>query len=729
MSTRTNNPSTLAFKRNELLERNATSYPLTTPICTLCSNNSYPSPDLTHCIQCPDPTMVVTWSNSTASYVCGCRTELGYSATSQGDECIPNSILSKAQAAFPYSPNTVTYNDLLGPSLTTLNPYQTQSDIFTTEFYRVLSKCQYEFDTPSCAFLANLCVLQLYNEDTPACAAYRQLAVGRVNSSAVNYDAPVGMPWLYHGLLNRQDATTIANQAVDLGSGGQPLSSLHFLMATYALNGTFLGWQNFTGQLQLCTESTPSPTTLPYLRIGHNYQSTCQINLASLPNVTDSMLFYDIYLQTPTTLHPIPLRITNFRSGGKKVNEPPYAFEYSGNRLFRRMFVWDNVSGKQGGIVNAVRALESVQIWIRKSPSLPTTLLTPIIDITYSERLTSGLSPSDTSGFSSPRFTFTVTYIMDLSNFYDVVKTIFAMVCVLGVLAGVYRGRAWGNRNGGMFGVGARGDGAVGLSSGGLSLAYLLRTLTITTGVIAPLFSAFLFILSIYWFFFYKNQSVAMVFLPSGEGDMTNFLAVLITALVCQGVYLGQKLYDQCMSPVFFMDWEKSRGRVVTPGGEGEGTAKEAPVSVWRRIFMANFWCELQTYRPHNVALSLVIMYVVLSGFRVRYAATPQPGMGDLTAGPINPLLLFAIEGLIWLLISIIQYISHLHLLSHIRPHPHTTFIDLLSLSNISLLVFDEPRHGYYVHGRSVHGVGDLDFEGLRGALKREEGGGVVGRG
>lgn len=51
-------------------------------------------------------------------------------------------------------------------------------------------------------------------------------------------------------------------------------------------------------------------------------------------------------------------------------------------------------------------------------------------------------------------------------------------------------------------------------------------------------------------------------------------------------------------------------------------------------------------------------MYVLLSGFRLRYAATPQPKMGDLTPGPINPLLLFAIETLLWLLISIIQVSS-----------------------------------------------------------------------
>ena len=48
-------------------------------------------------------------------------------------------------------------------------------------------------------------------------------------------------------------------------------------------------------------------------------------------------------------------------------------------------------------------------------------------------------------------------------------------------------------------------------------------------------------------------------------------------------------------------------------------------------------------------------------------------------------------------------------------------FVDLLSLSNISVLVLDEPCHGYYIHGRSVHGHSDVNMDELNRNLKREE--------
>jgi len=47
-------------------------------------------------------------------------------------------------------------------------------------------------------------------------------------------------------------------------------------------------------------------------------------------------------------------------------------------------------------------------------------------------------------------------------------------------------------------------------------------------------------------------------------------------------------------------------------------------------------------------------------------------------------------------------------------------FIDLLSLSNISMIIFDESYHGYYVHGRSVHPYADTDMIDISHNLAKE---------
>ena len=48
-------------------------------------------------------------------------------------------------------------------------------------------------------------------------------------------------------------------------------------------------------------------------------------------------------------------------------------------------------------------------------------------------------------------------------------------------------------------------------------------------------------------------------------------------------------------------------------------------------------------------------------------------------------------------------------------------FVDLLSVANISVLIFDELCHGYYIHGRSVHGSADVNMDDLNHSLRKEE--------
>jgi hypothetical protein len=66
---------------------------------------------------------------------------------------------------------------------------------------------------------------------------------------------PKGMPWLYYGLLSREDASTIASKIPEVKvdvSSGSGVNTLPFVMAVYSLNGTFLGLQNLTTQFEVC---------------------------------------------------------------------------------------------------------------------------------------------------------------------------------------------------------------------------------------------------------------------------------------------------------------------------------------------------------------------------------------------------------------------------------------------------------------------------------------------
>ncbi|KAJ3057841.1 Meckelin, partial [Quaeritorhiza haematococci] len=118
---------------------------------------------------------------------------------------------------------------------------------------------------------------------------------------------------------------------------------------------------------------------------------------------------------------------------------------------------------------------------------------------------------------------------------------------------------------------------------------------------------------------------------------------------------------------------------------------------------------------------TLLWMLFILIGFRVRYAATPQPDLRDLTPGQTNPILLFAINTMIWGLICFAQWSFHFLLYDRFYRHKLLHYIDLLSIANVSLLILDERCHGYYIHGRSCHPSADTDMAELNGNLKREE--------
>mmetsp|Transcript_18337 Transcript_18337/g.28161 ORF Transcript_18337/g.28161 Transcript_18337/m.28161 type:complete len:136 (-) Transcript_18337:426-833(-) len=53
-------------------------------------------------------------------------------------------------------------------------------------------------------------------------------------------------------------------------------------------------------------------------------------------------------------------------------------------------------------------------------------------------------------------------------------------------------------------------------------------------------------------------------------------------------------------------------------------------------------------------------------------------------------------------------------------PHDYTNFMDLCSVANISIIIFNEDLQGYYIHGKSPNGHADVSSEKLRLQLENE---------
>ncbi|TPX32052.1 hypothetical protein SmJEL517_g04744 [Synchytrium microbalum] len=694
--------------------RNAAGTQLATGVCTACPFGSYPSSDMTTCISCPDYNMLASFDATTSSYICTCRQDVGgYLATPVSNVCITT---AESAAVSTTGAGTVTYYNIPSGTMTITNT------LLTSMYLRAASKCQYEWDVASCELLGNLCILNLYDESTAPCATYERVAAQRPGTGST-VDVPQYMPWLYYGLLGSHvdPATTLSarlNLSLSVRYSDTTTTSIPFYLAMYTLNGTFLGMQPLTTQLQFC-EGSSLNNRKSWTGVGRNYQSSCKLNLASLLSGFVSTVFYEIYVLDGTGSYaPVPIRLLDFRNSNGYVNPSGGPNAITGDRFVRRFFMVDVTSGQTtaGATPQVIRVASSIQIWIQLNPSYSGNVYIPVVDIKYIERDVSTLSVSDTSSVSVPTLSFTVTHMMPMDGFWRNMTIAFAIVQVFAGLLGLYRAQTWSQRNLG--------------PQDAMDLGFLGRSVITLGGRMGVFGFWLLFGTGIYFLCFFKGESGLTVMLPYSSGDMITFNAALAGIFTLQLIYVMREVYGQCTIDVFFIDWEKSRGKSFDPIDPVHSSrARAAAISVWRSIFVANQWNALQIYRRLNIEFCLFWVYFILQGCGVRYAATPQPDIYDLTPAIVHPVLLFGVNSLIWLFVAFVLIVLRFGVYERFYRHPLLQFVDLCSVANVSVLLFDEPGHGYYIHGRSVHSYADTDMAELYHQLRKEESNVVPRRG
>lgn len=180
---------------------------------------------------------------------------------------------------------------------------------------------------------------------------------------------------------------------------------MQFVVGTYLLNGTFLGYQPLTTQLQACAEPAGIPT---WNRPGQTSEITCKINVNGLAMSGGDTLFFDLckissqlVLKANGTLYPVPVRIKNYKNeNGQSINSDDKPT--NDNRLFRR-FMWiDMDSGVVNGAVKYLRVPTMIKFWMKTVSGQDGKIYVPIMDILYSERAVAYLSDADSSDISTP---------------------------------------------------------------------------------------------------------------------------------------------------------------------------------------------------------------------------------------------------------------------------------------------------------------------------------------
>uniref|UniRef100_A0A2K5W661 Transmembrane protein 67 n=1 Tax=Macaca fascicularis TaxID=9541 RepID=A0A2K5W661_MACFA len=222
-----------------------------------------------------------------------------------------------------------------------------------------------------------------------------------------------------------------------------------------------------------------------------------------------------------------------------------------------------------------------------------------------------------------------------------------------------------------------------------------------------------------------KAQKSVSVLLPMPVQE-ERFVTYVGCAFALKALQFLHKLISQITIDVFFIDWERPKGKVLK-AVEGEGGVRSAtvPVSIWRTYFVANEWNEIQTVRKINSLFQVltVLFFLEVVGFKnlaLMDSSSSLSRSPSSYVAPYSRILRYAVSAALWLAIGIIQIVFFAVFYERFIEDKIRQFVDLCSMSNISVFLLSHKCFGYYIHGRSVHGHADTNMEEMNMNLKRE---------
>nr|CCC90650.1 conserved hypothetical protein [Trypanosoma congolense IL3000] len=577
----------------------------------------------------------------------------------------------------------------------------------TMDRYAVDAAAQCERgDVVACNMVANLCVSMLYKEAAVPCYLYRSL----LSTNATQHY----LPQLYYG---RYDVVLPDIFDSSLATTGVP--ELKFLITRYSWNGSLLGRSVLLEELNLCDR--PGSSAEQLFMIASDREIRCSVPWTELlPNhlSTDFFELSVVSVSNKTHVVPVPVVVdyTNDDIAPMGAREL-HTFCLATGGYKRRFYLHDkscaggdSTEGSPLGSYH-MRVLRRIAfVFSVDSEGILRRLKTPVGILQYSSRaLYSNVSAHaflHAHDAYVPRSVAVLfTSVIDYTEL--IVMLVMIVLCVFCFFSAWAKTYSWMRRRQNMM---------LDLGSIARFVAYLCDNVG----------SAFAFATSLVsWcnFILYKFQSSSeMVIIKCRY----TFIEVMIfVAATAKGVAVVYAIIEQCNADIFLIDWERSRGQLLHED-------RVLPVSMWRSAFVVRELNRLQTLRQWHPLFTMAITLLMLVGMDYINHAESVPSMFE--EGVTDTLhittLRTAILTFLWATVSAAVYVLEYQFYYRlVRVHPLRSFVDLCSVSNISVLILPEAQWGYYIHGESIHGHSDVSMEEFQRGLLQESQGNLPFRG
>ncbi|XP_042726107.1 meckelin [Lagopus leucura] len=578
------------------------------------------------------------------------------------------------------------------------------------------SACWLYSNLTACQALGNMCVMNmnsLSSSSTDACTLFQYIYTNTARLGIVHSIAfwRHNLPWLYYGYqpgLASQVLETNHLPTVFSFKGRSEDVKLQFIAASYDAAGNFLKWQSLEGGLlQLCPD-TQTKLSAAYV-FGTTYEQSCKISVSKILLDFTNPIFYDLFYEYngdsgQQYLWAVPVLNLNLQYSEMYVNQGSSMRNWL---LTRRFFLVDTLSGREndlGELPRIIRVASKITISIRLvSHAQKGTIHPPLLTVAYTDVL---VQNPDTQ---SVTVSFSVRYEMNQSEAQIQTDITLGVLGGLAVLWSLLRTAGWKRRTG----------------SSVIDLQTVFKFLLFYAGDLANVFFIITVGTGIYWLVFFKAQQFVSVVLPLPSQEKA-FVTYIACAFSLKALQFLQLLVSQLTVDIFFIDWERPKGRVVKAvEGEGDVKSAAAPVSIWRTYFIANEWNEIQTVRKINplfqvLAVLFFLEVVGFSNLALMDSSSSLTRSSESYIAPWSRILRFGVSAALWLAIAFLQIIFFAVFYERFVEDKLSRFVDLCCVSNISVFLLSHSCFGYYIHGRSVHGHADTNMEEMNMNLKRE---------
>uniref|UniRef100_A0A3Q3W6K8 Uncharacterized protein n=1 Tax=Mola mola TaxID=94237 RepID=A0A3Q3W6K8_MOLML len=681
--------------------------------------------------QCPQGSILEREVNGSLLDEATCETchgkDTAFSVPNGGGDC------ERCQATFVNTscacnpPNVLAGGLCFPPSglSTNVNPsvsysqlkFSLQSAWFVKHLYSSSAACLVFSNLTACQALGNMCVMNMHSfsgTSTDACGLFNTIFRSKASlSSTQDISYRGNLPWLYYGEEPGLASRVLQTEPVPIGfsfRGKNKNTDIKLLAAVYNVRGEFLRWEQVGGgNLQLCPETTAKKVAA--FSFGTAYQQSCDLSVAELLSTPPEPLFYDVFMdlggEKSQELLPLPTLIYNQQYNGRFINQGMKNWYLS-----RRIFLVDTLSGREksmSSLPKVIRVASSIKIvfdmCVIRFQLVPRTqegkVFPPLMTVTYRDVPITDVNTQTVSA------TFAVEYEMDQNEARIKTDTALGVMGGVAVLYSLLKTVSWKRR----------------ISSPLIDVETMLKFLLFYAGDLANVFFAVTVGTGLYWLIFYKAQQFVSVLLPL-PGQEEHFVTYIGCAFALKAVQFLHKLILQVSVDVFFIDWERPRSKGSRTVPTGEPKRDPSPVSIWRTYFVANEWNEIQTTRKISPTFQImaVLFFLEVLGFSNLALRDPWPAL-ERSAQAYMPsyslILRYGVAASLWLCIGLLQiYFTVFH--EHFVENKIHQFVDLCSISNISVLLLSHRCFGYYIHGRSVHGHADTNMEEMNNNLKRE---------